>query len=115
MVDFAISPEIKELRGKVAAFMEAEIYPNEGVFHEGGPPAAALMKELQAKTKAQGMWALFIGPEAGGMGTGFLPYAYVNEILGRGPFAPRAFGCAAPDTGNAEILHQFGTPEQQER
>ena len=115
MVDFAISPEIRELRKKVAAFMEEEIYPNEGIFHEGGSPADALMKELQAKTKALGMWALFIGPEAGGTGTGFLPYAYVNEILGRSPVAPRAFGCAAPDTGNAEILHQFGTPEQKER
>ena len=46
---------------------------------------------------------------------GFLPYAYVNEILGRSPYAPRAFGCAAPDTGNAEILHQFGTADQKKR
>ena len=73
------------------------------------------MKDLQAGAKAMGMWAMFIGPEAGGTGTGFLPYAFVNEILGRSPFAPRAFGCAAPDTGNAEILHQFGTPEQKQR
>ena len=115
MVDFTMSPEIKELRAKVTAFMEADIYPNEHIFSEGGDDAAALMKELQARVKDQGMWAMFIGPEAGGSGTGFLPYAYVNEILGRSPYAPRAFGCAAPDTGNAEILHQFGTDEQQER
>ncbi len=115
MVDFTLSPEIKELRGKAKAFMEEQIYPNEPVFHEGGPEAVSLMRELQAKTKAMGMWAMFIGPEAGGSGAGFLPYAYVNEILGRSPFAPRAFGCAAPDTGNAEILHQFGTAEQKGR
>ncbi len=115
MVDFALSPEIKELRRKVKAFMKEHIYPNEPVFHEGGPPAEALLKELQSRAKAEGMWAMFIGPEAGGSGTGFLPYAYVNEILGRSPYAPRVFGCAAPDTGNAEILHMFGTPEQQER
>jgi acyl-CoA dehydrogenase len=115
MVDFTLSPEIKELRGKAKAFMEEQIYPNEPIFHEGGPQAESLMRELQAKTKAMGMWAMFIGPEAGGSGTGFLPYAYVNEILGRSPFAPRAFGCAAPDTGNAEILHLFGTPEQKGR
>ncbi len=115
MVDFAPSPEITELRKKVSAFMESDIYPNEDVLDKGGPEAASLMKELQAKTRALGMWAVFIGPEAGGTGTGFLPYVYVNEILGRSPYAPRAFGCAAPDTGNAEILHQFGTQEQKER
>src|SRR3990172_7817948 len=112
MVDFTLSPEIKELRRKVKAFMEEHIYPNEPVFHEGGPGAEQLMKELQARVRAMGMWAMFIGPEAGGTGTGFLPYAYVNEILGRSPYAPRAFGCAAPDTGNAAILHHFRTTQQ---
>ncbi len=115
MPDFTIPPEVKELRRKVKAFMEEHIYPNERLFHEGGPEAEELMRDLQAKTKAAGAWAMFIGPEAGGSGTGFLPYAYVNEILGRSPFAPRAFGCAAPDTGNAEILHLFGTDEQKQR
>jgi alkylation response protein AidB-like acyl-CoA dehydrogenase len=115
MVDFVLSPEIRDLRKKVKTFMEEHIFPNEPVFEEGGAQAEALMKDLQARTKAEGMWAMFIGPEAGGTGTGFLPYAYVNEILGRSPYAPRAFGCAAPDTGNAEILHLFGTPEQKER
>ncbi|MGB2693648.1 MAG: acyl-CoA dehydrogenase family protein [Dehalococcoidia bacterium] len=115
MPDFKLAPEIKDLRRKVSAFMQEHIYPNEPIFHHGGADAEGLMKDLQAKTRAAGMWAMFIGPEAGGTGTGFLPYAYVNEILGRSPFAPRAFGCAAPDTGNAEILHQFGTPEQQQR
>jgi acyl-CoA dehydrogenase len=115
MVDFTLSPEIRELRSKAKSFLEEHIYPNEPIFHEGGPQADALMKDLQARTKAMGMWAMFIGPEAGGSGAGFLPYAYVNEILGRSPIAPRAFGCAAPDTGNAEILHQFGTKEQTDR
>ncbi len=115
MVDFSLAPEVRELRRRVRAFMEEQIYPNEPTFEEGGPQAEGLMKELQAKTKAAGMWAMFIGPEAGGTGTGFLPYAYVNEILGRSAYAPRAFGCAAPDTGNAEILHQFGTEEQKAR
>ncbi|MEX2159867.1 MAG: acyl-CoA dehydrogenase family protein [Dehalococcoidia bacterium] len=115
MVDFALTPEIKELRKKVKTFMEEYVYPNEHIFEEGGDDAAALMKDLQSRTKADGMWAMFIGPEAGGTGRGFLPYAYVNEILGRSPYAPRAFGCAAPDTGNAEILHMFGTAEQKDR
>jgi alkylation response protein AidB-like acyl-CoA dehydrogenase len=115
MADFSIDPEIKGLRAKAKAFLDEQIIPNEGVLSQHDDEAAALMKDLQAQVKEMGMWAMFIGPEAGGTGTGFLPYAYVNEILGRSPFAPRAFGCAAPDTGNAEILHQFGTDDQKER
>ncbi|MCH8901308.1 MAG: acyl-CoA dehydrogenase family protein [Chloroflexi bacterium] len=115
MVDFSLSPEIKELRQKTTDFMEEQIYPNESIFHEGGAEAEELMKELQAKTKAMGMWAPHLPAEADGMDIGFLAYAYINEILGRSPYAPRAFGAQAPDSGNAEILHQFGTPEQKER
>lgn len=114
-MSYAMTPEIKEQRRKAKAFLDEHIIPNEGVLSQHDADANALMRDLQARVKAMGMWAMFIGPEAGGSGTGFLPYAYVNEILGRSPFAPRAFGCAAPDTGNAEILHQFGTPEQKDR
>ncbi|MBI2723955.1 MAG: acyl-CoA dehydrogenase family protein [Chloroflexi bacterium] len=115
MIDFTLSPEIKEQRRKARAFLDEYIIPNEHILEQHNDESAALMKDLQARVKAMGMWALFIGSEAGGSGTGFLPYAFVNEILGRSPYAPRAFGSAAPDTGNAEILHQFGTPEQQQR
>jgi acyl-CoA dehydrogenase len=115
MVDFALAPEIVELRRRVSAFMDEHVYPNEDYLAQENEGSEALLKELQGKVKALGMWAVFIGPEAGGTGTGFLPYAYINEILGRSPYAPRIFGCQAPDTGNAEILHQFGTVEQQER
>jgi alkylation response protein AidB-like acyl-CoA dehydrogenase len=115
MVDFALAPEIVERRQRVAAFMDEHVYPNEGYLEQENEGSEALNKELQAKAKAAGLWAMFIGPEAGGTGTGFLPYAYVNEIIGRSPYAPRVFGCQAPDTGNAEILHMFGTEEQQER
>ncbi len=115
MVDFTLTPEITELRRRVASFMNEHIYPNEDQLGREDDDAEGLLKSLQSRVKSDGMWAPFIGPEAGGTGTGFLPYAYINEILGRSPFAPRAFGCQAPDTGNAEILHMFGTPEQQER
>jgi alkylation response protein AidB-like acyl-CoA dehydrogenase len=115
MMTYALTPEVKEQRRKAKAFLDEHIIPNEPVLQQHDDESAALMKELQSRVKSLGMWAMFIGPEAGGTGTGFLPYAYVNEILGRSPFAPRAFGCAAPDTGNAEILHQFGTTEQKER
>lgn len=115
MVDFAIAPEIREMRSRVRAFMDEHIYPNEPALGREDQQADALLEELKAKVKTAGMWAPFIGPEAGGTGTGFLPYAYINEILGRSPYAPLAFGCQAPDTGNAEILHMFGSDEQKER
>jgi alkylation response protein AidB-like acyl-CoA dehydrogenase len=110
--------EIKDLRAKVVQFMDEHIYPNEHVFHENGPrseQSRALMKDLQARTKAMGMWAPHLPAEAGGMGIGFMPYVYMNEILGRSSIAPSAFGSQAPDSGNAEILWQFGTPELQDK
>lgn len=112
---FVMSPDIREDRRKVRSFMDQYIYPNEPVLARGDNEAELLMKELQTKVKAIGMWAPYIAPEAGGTGRGFLPYAYINEIIGRSLFAPRAFGAQAPDTGNAEILHLFGTAEQKER
>ena len=112
---YTVTREIREDRRKVRAFMEEHIYPNEPFLAREDDEAEALMKELQGRVRGMGMWAPFIGPEAGGTGRGFLPYAYINEIIGRSPFAPRAFGCQAPDTGNAEILHLFGTPAQKER
>src|SRR5438094_9335450 len=95
--------------------MEAQVYPNEHALAAEDDAAEALMRELQSKAKAAGLWAMFIGPDAGGTGTGFLPYVYLNEVIGRSLVAPRIFGCQAPDTGNAEILHEFGTPEQKAR
>src|SRR6476660_7828159 len=97
--------EVSDLREKVKTFMDENIYPNEPFFHEHNarrnPEGVARMMELQAKTKA--------------MGIGFMPYVYMNEILGRSPIAPMAFGSQAPDSGNAEILWQFGTKELQDK
>ena len=111
--------EIDDLRGRVTAFMESDIYPSEALFEEHSPrrspEGVAKLKELQAKTKAMGMWAPHLPKEAGGMGIGFMPYVYMNEILGRSPIAPMAFGSQAPDSGNAEILYQFGSKEIQDK
>ena len=111
--------EIDDLRAKTTAFMKSDIYPAEPFFHEhsprGNPAGVARMKELQAKTKAMGMWAPHLPSEAGGMGIGFMPYVYMCEILGRSTIAPLAFGAQAPDSGNAEILWQFGSKEIQDK
>src|SRR3972149_3947974 len=115
MTSYMMSPEVREMRGKVTSFMDEQIYPNEEFLSEGGQRAEALMKDLQGRTKKMGMWAPPLPGEAGGMGIGFMPYVYINEILGRSPYAPRAFGAQAPDSGNAEILHQFGTEQRTKR
>jgi alkylation response protein AidB-like acyl-CoA dehydrogenase len=108
--------EIEDLRQRVKAVMEEDVYPNEHTFEHGTDrERRELMRALTARTKAKGMWAPHLPREAGGMGIGFMPYVYMNEILGRSPLAPSVFGSQAPDSGNAEILWQFGTPEQQER
>ena len=95
--------------------MDEHVYPNEPALDREDDASEELLRSLQAKVKEQGLWAPFIGPEAGGTGEGFMPYVFLNEIIGRSTWAPRVFGCQAPDTGNAEILHMFGTEEQKER
>src|SRR3990172_11003604 len=118
MPDYRMTHEARDLRKRVRDFMDEHIYPNEPFFmdeHGEAGKRQDLMRELQAKTKAMGMWAPHLPAEAGGMGIGFMKYVYMNEILGRSPFAPRAFGAQAPDSGNAEILWQFGTDEQKQR
>ncbi|MEX0683207.1 MAG: acyl-CoA dehydrogenase family protein [Dehalococcoidia bacterium] len=113
MPDFTMTPEIQKLRGDVRQFMDEHIYPNEHVVEDAAEDEAAdLIKDLQSRTKKMGYWAPHLPKEAGGMGIGFMPYVYMNEILGRSYLAPRAFGSQAPDSGNAEILWQFGSEEQ---
>ena len=80
---FAPTPEVAELRGRVRAFMDEHVYPNEGRLFAEDASSDALIADLQGKAKAAGLWAPHIGPEAGGSGTGFLAYAYLNEEIGR--------------------------------
>lgn len=74
-----------------------------------------LVRPLQAEVKAKGLWACHLGPELGGQGYGQVKLGLMNEVLGRSMFAPQVFGCAAPDTGNAEIIAHFGNDEQKRR
>lgn len=76
------------------------------------PAFVKLVRPLQAQVRERGLWACHLGPELGGRGYGQVRLALLNEILGRSEFAPTVFGCQAPDSGNAEILAHYGTPEQ---
>ena len=110
MAVLAMTPEVRELRERVRDLMDRLVYPNEPRLDREDDEAEALVKELRAEVRAAGLWAPHIGPEAGGSGRGFVAYAFLNELIGRSAWAPLVFGCQAPDAGNAEILHLFGTP-----
>jgi acyl-CoA dehydrogenase len=114
MTATAWSPPTERLE-QVRAIMHDRVLPNEAALDREDDAADALVAELQAEVKAAGLWAPHVPPEAGGTGTGFLDYAYLNEQIGRTAWGQLVFGCQAPDAGNAEILHMFGTDEQKER
>jgi alkylation response protein AidB-like acyl-CoA dehydrogenase len=102
-------------RDDYRAFMEAHVYPAEHALAREDDAADALIAELRARAKREGLWAPHLPPEAGGTGEGFLFYADLNEEIGRSTWAQLVFNCQAPDAGNGEILHHFGTDEQKER
>jgi alkylation response protein AidB-like acyl-CoA dehydrogenase len=114
-MDFELSPRTVELRDRIRAFMDEHVYPNEPALDREDADADALVRELRTKAKADGLWAPHVGPEAGGTGHGFLAYAHLNEVIGRALWGQLVFGCQAPDAGNAEILHMYGSDDQKER
>ena len=120
-MDFAYSDKVNEFRARLSAFMDENVYANEEVYEQqlsaasdrwANPP---VMQEMKARAKAAGLWNLFLPEAEFGAGLDNLEYAPLCEIMGRSPIAPEAFNCAAPDTGNMEVLVRYGTPEQQRR
>jgi alkylation response protein AidB-like acyl-CoA dehydrogenase len=114
MATTAGAPPTERLE-QVKAFMAERVLPNEAVLDREDDAAYALIAQQQDEVRALGLWAPHVPPECGGTGTGFLDYAYLNEQIGRTVWGQLVFGCQAPDAGNAEILHMFGTDEQKER
>jgi acyl-CoA dehydrogenase len=117
-MDFAYSEKVNALRKQLSDFMDRSIYPNEQMYRDqiaaSGHPYhhAEIVDELKAKAKAEGLWNLFLPDDKYGAGLTNLEYAPLAEIMGHVGWASEVFNCAAPDTGNMEILAQFGTPEQ---
>jgi len=124
-MDFRHSDRSLAVQDQVRDFLAEHIYPNEELFEEqaaanraAGTPhrTPAVMADLQAEARRRGLWNLFLPDAEHGAGLSVLDYAPVAELSGRSlALAPEAMNCAAPDTGNMELLHLFGTPEQQER
>jgi acyl-CoA dehydrogenase len=112
-----LSPRASDLKARLEAFMEANIYPNEARFYreseEMGPwQVQPVVEELKTKARAAGLWNLFLAETDEGKGLTNLEYAPLCEIMGRSHLAPEVFNCSAPDTGNMEVLVRYGTPAQ---
>jgi len=117
---FEISDRTKDLQERLAAFMDTYIYPNEEEYYrqlnEGDRwKVIPLVEEFKEKAKAENLWNLFLPESEYGAGLTNLEYAPLCEIMGRVPWAPEIFNCAAPDTGNMETLVRYGSEEQKAR
>lgn len=115
MIDFSVSPELEAVQQRTTAFMEQFVYPNERLVVEDEGIPVELERELQRRVKDLGLWAPNLPVEWGGMGIGYIGQALMNEIIGRAVFAPRLFGNAAPDAGNAELLLVAANEEQKQK
>jgi acyl-CoA dehydrogenase len=120
-MDFELSDRAKDFRERLLAFMDERVYPAERVYIEQvrgaetphvSPP---IMEELKEEARARGLWNLFLPDDEHGAGLSVLDYAPLAEIMGRTTIGPEACNCSAPDTGNMEVLHEFGSEQQKER
>src|SRR5215469_9494724 len=121
-MEFAFDARTEELRDQLQAFINEHILPAEPIFEEQAAKLATegrgwerppIMDDLKAKARKRGLWNLFLAHHPDGAGLTNLQYAPLAEITGHSPsIAPEALNCAAPDTGNMEVLTEFGSAEQ---
>jgi acyl-CoA dehydrogenase len=122
ILDFSYSQKVIELKDKLTAFMEANVYPNERIYEQqlneqetrwsAVPP---IMEELKEMAKAEGLWNLFLPESEFGAGLTNQEYAPLCEIMGRSLIGPEVFNCSAPDTGNMEVIVRYGTKKHKEQ
>jgi acyl-CoA dehydrogenase len=119
-MDFTETPRVRELSERVWQFMDERIRPAEDEYWRGFSAEtipqriSPVMEELKTEARRRGLWNLFLPDKRFGPGLTNLEYGALAEIMGWSPIASEAMNCSAPDTGNMEVLAQFGTPEQQE-
>jgi acyl-CoA dehydrogenase len=119
-MDLSLSPPAQELRERLSRFMEEHVYPAESEYTAyrqavgpGDHSVPPVLEKLTRTARSLGLWNLFL-PAVSGLTN--VEYAQLAELTGRSPYlAPQAMNCAAPDTGNMELLHLFGTEEQQKQ
>ena len=122
-MDFDYNDTTNALLARIEAFMDAHVYPSERAYSDWMDDPANLwsqwpgMERLKGLARSQGLWNLFLPREYGRFSPGLtnLEYAPLAEIFGRVPWSSEVFNCAAPDTGNMEVLAKHGSPEQQEQ
>jgi len=117
IMDFDYSAKTVELQNRLASFMDEHIYPNERRFQDEVTgdnkwKTSRLIEELKPQAKAAGLWNLFLPSESGLTN---LEYAPLAEIMGRVTWASEVFNCSAPDSGNMEVLHLYGSQDQQDK
>ncbi|OOG63961.1 acyl-CoA dehydrogenase [Rhodanobacter sp. B04] len=122
-MDFAASERTQALVERLCAFMRDEVVPAERIYAAQLSGSSnhrqwrqpAVMEALKAKARTAGLWNLFLPDAEHGAGLSHMDYAPLAEIMGHSFIAPEVFNCSAPDSGNMEVLHRYGTPEQQQR
>jgi acyl-CoA dehydrogenase len=120
-MEFAASDRTRDFVERLTAFMDERVYPAEAVYddqrRESGNPHfhPPVMEELKGEARRRGLWNLFHPDPEYGAGLSNVEYAPLAEITGRSPIGPEAVNCAAPDTGNMEVLSEFGTEAQKQR
>lgn len=115
-MDFDPPESVRPLLARIEAFITEHVLPAEAeVLERGFVAAAPRLEALRAQVRAAGLWAPQLPTAIGGLGLSLVEHGLVSERLGRSPLGHYVFGAQAPDAGNAEILHKYGTPEQQAR
>lgn len=121
---FQHSERSKELHERISHFMDEHIFPSEEIFSQQMEEFAKqgdrwqipqIIEDKKKIAKDEGLWNLFLPENPMGESMSNLDYAPLCELMGRSPIASEIFNCSAPDTGNMEVLAQYGTPEQQEK
>ena len=117
-MEFELSEKVRELRERVVAFMDERVYPAEPevaafVERTGGTAIPPVIEDLKRASRDAGLWNLWMPNPEYGPGLSNLEYAPLCEVMGRSLIGPEIFNCSFPDTGNMEVLAQFGTAEQQ--